>query len=190
MSILLLVIIGILLAGFVIAIAIGKSDESSDEPSTPASPQQLPQELVKKLDYLYQNPRSPVPGAGGLPDSAYTKLKLIYKNNFSSSYQQYMKRHHYKDTDVYRRANISRQLFSQIKCGKKSPSRSTAIAMVIALKPNDSEFDVLLEKAGYSLSTSYNLTPDEIIYECLHFNVYDVKAVNILLKRYNFNTLN
>ncbi len=60
-----------------------------------------------------------------------------------------------KDPVVYRKANLDRKLFSKIRSDKEyRPSKSTAIALSIALELNLDETLDLLRKAGYTLSRS------------------------------------
>ena len=47
---------------------------------------------------------------------------------------------------------ISRQSFSDIQSGKKSPKKETAILIAIQLKLSLAELEEFLNKAGYSLS--------------------------------------
>ncbi|MGI6607935.1 MAG: macro domain-containing protein [Erysipelotrichaceae bacterium] len=90
----------------------------------------------------------------------------------------------YKDSDVYKRANLDRRLFSKLRSSDDyQPSKSTAIALAFALRLSVSQTDDLLLKAGYSLSRS-NIS-DIIIKYCLDNEIYDVFEVNELLFHYN-----
>jgi len=84
------------------------------------------------------------------------------------------------DTDVYRRANIDRKLFSKIRSDKHyQPSKNTALALCIALKLNGQQANELLAKAGYTLSHASLF--DVIIEYCLDHEIYNIYEVNELL---------
>lgn len=54
--------------------------------------------------------------------------------------------------DIYKYINLSRQSFSDILSGRKTPKKETAILIAIQLKLSLVELEEFLEKAGYSLS--------------------------------------
>ena len=59
------------------------------------------------------------------------------------------------EVDCYKRAGISRQLFSKIRSNNDyAPSRNTAIALALSLHLSLEETDQLLETAGFALSHS------------------------------------
>lgn len=69
-------------------------------------------------------------------------LELIEKHGFE------------KDSEVYNKANISRQSWSLIISGKVTPSLNTLIKIVFALKLDNHECKYLFKKAGLTLASS------------------------------------
>ena len=60
-----------------------------------------------------------------------------------------------KDSEIYKRANLDRRLFSRIMSDRNyRPSRDTAIAAAIGLQLSLPETQDLLSRAGYTLSSS------------------------------------
>ena len=85
-----------------------------------------------------------------------------------------------KDSTVYRRAEISRQLFHKIVTNKHyQPTKSTAIQLALGLRLNLAETQKLLEKAGYALTRSSKT--DLVVQYFIERGEYDVVTVNIAL---------
>ena len=85
-----------------------------------------------------------------------------------------------KDSDVYRRAQISRQLFHKIISRKDyQPNKSTAIQLAIGLRLNLSETQKLLEKAGYSLSRCSKT--DLVVQYFIERGIYSIVEINLAL---------
>ena len=88
------------------------------------------------------------------------------------------------DVEVYKRANISRKLFSQIRTGKGyTPSKRTIIALAIALELTLEETNGLLERAGYTLSHSQLF--DVIVEFFIVRGKYDIFEINEVLFKYD-----
>ena len=82
-----------------------------------------------------------------------------------------------KDSDFYKKAGISKQVFSTIRSDVNyQPSKETAIAsaLVLRLRPEDAED--LLMRAGYAFSPA-NLF-DLTIRSCLERGIYRIMDVN------------
>lgn len=88
------------------------------------------------------------------------------------------------DALVYRRANLDRRLFSKIRCNENyKPSKSTALALAIALELNLDETTDLLGRAGLALSPSS--ISDLIVRYCIENRIYDIYEVNAILYEYD-----
>lgn len=93
-----------------------------------------------------------------------------------------------KDSDVYKRANIDRRLFSKIRADEDYvPSRKTAISFCLALQLELEEAKKLLATAGYTLSASSRF--DLIIMYLIENCEYNIHFANIVLDDYGEGTL-
>ena len=93
-----------------------------------------------------------------------------------------------KDSDVYKRANIDRRLFSKIRGDVDYlPSKKTAISFCLALQLEMDEAKKLLATAGYTLSESSRF--DLIIMYLIETCEYNVHFANIVLDDYGEGTL-
>ena len=91
------------------------------------------------------------------------------------------------DSEVYKKANIDRKLFSKIRCGKNYiPRKNVIIKLGLALDLPKSDFEKLLKSGGYTLSENRF---DLIISCCLYNNVYNLESVNDYLFTYCNATL-
>ena len=87
-----------------------------------------------------------------------------------------------KDSEIYKKVDIDRKLFSKIRCSNNYiPRRNVIIKLCFALGLNKDNFNKLLNSAGYSLSSSIF---DLVIIYCLDNNIYDINIVNNYLYTY------
>ncbi len=107
-------------------------------------------------------------------------------NNGSKTFQERLleliREKNMDEVTVYKNANIDRKLFSRIRCNKNyTPSKSTALALAIALQLNLEETKDLLLRAGMALSPS--ITFDIIVSCCIENQFYDISKINVVLFR-------
>lgn len=89
-----------------------------------------------------------------------------------------------RDATVYKRANMSRQLFAKIRRDDNyRPTKKTACALAFALRLPYEDALALLFRAGFTLSHSSKF--DVIVEYCLLNNIYDINQVNMVLYEFD-----
>ena len=102
---------------------------------------------------------------------SHTKSKSFNETLFS-----FIDEKGFKDSEIYKKVDIDRKLFSKIRCSNNYiPRRNVIIKLCFALRLERNEFNKLLNSAGYSLSNSRF---DQVISYCLDNKVYDLDVVN------------
>jgi hypothetical protein len=90
-----------------------------------------------------------------------------------------------KDSDVYKRAQMDRRLFSRIRSVKAYvPAKKTVLSLCLALELSREDADLLLASAGYSLSCASDF--DLIVAFCIERKVYDFISINEVLDHFGF----
>lgn len=111
----------------------------------------------------------------------------IFEDNASETFSEMMTRlveeSGEKNSAVYNRAQIDRQLFSRIKKNKDyQPSKDTAVALALALKLDFDKAKDFLASAGYTLTKSKR---DLIITFFIENKIFDTRLLNDYLYEYN-----
>lgn len=96
--------------------------------------------------------------------------------SFSSSLLKLIDAKGMTDSECYRKAGIDRRHFSKMRNDNYHPSKSTVLALCIALSLTKNEAVALLEKAGYTLSRSS--VQDLIVEYFLVNRQWDIDLVN------------
>lgn len=111
------------------------------------------------------------------PDASLSEWLDAIDEPFSTTLLALIDKRGMTDAEVYKRANMSRQLFSKIRSDEYyRPTKKTALALAIALKLDLDETEDLLQRAGFALSNSSKA--DVIVeYFILHGN-HDIFAIN------------
>ena len=87
------------------------------------------------------------------------------------------------DSEVYKKANLDRKLFSKIRCNPDyTPKKTTALALAIALGLTLDETVDLLARAGIALSPGSKF--DIIIEYCIEHRMYNIFEVNEVLFKF------
>lgn len=87
-------------------------------------------------------------------------------------------------SDIYNKANISRQLWSSIVSKKSHPSLNVCLNIALVMHVTNHECKYLLKKAGYTLASSNKFAL--IIRYAIENKIYDIDEVNDLLEKNGF----
>ena len=114
-----------------------------------------------------------LPAAASGLDDLLTRLDA----GFSETLLTLIDRSGKKDSEIYKRANVDRKLFSKIRNNPDyKPSKSTALAFAIALELDLDETRDLIGRAGYALSANSKF--DVIIEYFIRRKNYDIFEIN------------
>lgn len=161
----------------------GMADDSaaSDAMATPsAAPMAAPSAMP-------DDARLGSPARTAAPSTASRKqesvLKRLMKNldaSFSTTLMRMIDERGLKDSDVYKRANMSRQHFSKIRGNRHyKPKKQTVLALAVALRLSLDETRLLLERAGFALTHADER--DVIVEYYITTNNYDIYEINLAL---------
>jgi len=119
--------------------------------------------------------KAAVPMSGGLRD--YLDQR---ESTFTEHLLDLLKEKGEKDSAVYHRAQMSRQLFNKIiNRPDYQPTKSTAIQLAIGLRLDLPQTQKLLEKAGYALTRSSK--SDLVVQYFIQHGEYSIVAINTAL---------
>lgn len=152
-------------------------DESADAASA-APPAPCQAETARAPD-LAPAPAAPRTGRGGR-QSLIKRLLQHLDASFSTTLLSMIDERGLKDSDVYKRANMSRQHFSKIRTNSSyRPKKQTVLALAVALELTLDETRLLLERAGFALTHADER--DVIVEYFIARGDYDIYEINLAL---------
>jgi len=114
----------------------------------------------------------------------YVKKQLQNFNDILRDYiRNYNKKNNTKDSDIYIKANITKEHFNKIINQKIRPQKKPLIALGIALDLTKGEIEKLLNSAGFAFTNTSKF--DIIIMFCLEKNIRDIITINEFLYENN-----
>ncbi len=156
-----------------------------DVEAGPGGIELVPDDLGPAPDIIGEAPRQPASSStpAHVPDVTtpthrdLNRLLQTLDASFSETLLRLIDERGLSDAEAYKRANVSRQLFSKIrsKPGYR-PSKQTVLAFAIALELSPAETDELLKRAGFALSHSNKA--DIIVEYFITHRIYDIFTVN------------
>lgn len=123
---------------------------------------------------------APLPAAASIEYTAPSLNDLLAKTDagFTETLLKLIDKSGKKDSEVYKKANISKQHFSKIRKNPDyKPTKTTAVAFAIALELDLSQTQDLIGRAGFALTNSSKF--DVIIMyfiERKNYNLFDINA--------------
>lgn len=134
-------------------------------------------ERLRRMSVLESRTLSADAAAAPMAVGGLDSLLAHLDAGFSETLLKLIDRSGKKDSEIYKKANVDRKLFSKIRNNPDyKPSKATAIAFAIALELNLDETRDLVARAGYALSPSSKF--DVIIEYFIMQRDYDIFKIN------------
>ena len=151
----------------------------------------LQSEWIKQCEaYIERNRETVIKSFWGMAEIIPEEAEAYLNQNRGQTFHQqlfaFIDRTGKSDSDVYKKGNIDRRLFSKIRNRDYTPAKKTVIALCLALGLDRADADLLLQSAGYSLSKSDDY--DLAIAFCLEKKIYDIFDINEILYHFGFET--
>ena len=112
-----------------------------------------------------------------MKESLKTYLNHHKSLDFNELLFSYIDKSGFRDSEIYKKVDIDRRLFSKIRCNRNYiPKKNTVIKLGFALNLERYDFNKLLNSAGYSLKSNSDF--DLVVAYCLDNKIYDIDVVN------------
>ena len=122
-----------------------------------------------------------------IPQDLETLLKET-DAGFSETLLMLIDRTGKKDSEIYKKANVDRKLFSKIRNNKNyRPSKTTALAFAVALELNLEETRDFIGRAGFALTHSSKF--DIIVEYFIRKGDYNIHEINLMLFEFDQSQL-
>ena len=161
-------------------------DDMYAQPSAPSAP--MPTSAPKRLGSFSQRAMpdsmpsaTPARRAPKGTRKGFLKRLLAHMDaGFSDTLMRMIDERGLKDSEVYKRANMSRQHFSKIRSNPQyQPKKQTVLALAIALELSLDDTRLLLERAGFALTHADER--DVIVEYFISQGSYDIYEINLAL---------
>ncbi len=130
---------------------------------------------------------SGMPPSPSIPAPKSASLKDILKQTdagFSETLLKFIDKSGKKDSEIYKKANISKQHFSKIRNDSHyKPTKATALAFAVALELDLAQTQDLIGRAGYTLTNSSK--QDLIVKFFIEQRNYNIVEINIALYEFD-----
>lgn len=113
------------------------------------------------------------------PDREFSFVDFVEDESFNDCLRRIIREKNLIESDVYKRANLTKQAFNGIYNEGKVPKKNNVLALCIGLRLNIDEADDFIEKTGYSFSRGNK--HDYIVRYFLENGIYDVYKINEIL---------
>jgi len=143
---------------------------------------------MEEQEYSLSVDAAPAPMAADFSMEDLQDLLERTDEGFSATLLHLIDRSGKKDTEVYKRANIDRKLFSKIRSNPNyQPSKPTVLAFAMALELSLEETEMLLSRAGLALSHANK--QDIVVEFFIKSKNYDIFELNNVLFALDLPTL-
>lgn len=112
-------------------------------------------------------------------DKEFSFVDFVEDESFNDCLRRLIREKNLIESDVYKRANLTKQAFNGIYNEGKVPKKNNVLALCIGLRLNIDEADDFIEKAGYSFSRGNK--HDYIVRYFIENEIYDVYKINEIL---------
>lgn len=128
---------------------------------------------IENIDYTFEDKLC-------LSLSSIDEISIKAEESWQQSLFRWIDEKGYKDSEVYKRSNISKQTFSKIRSNDEyQPNKDTAIQLCFGLKLGIDDTLDLIGKAGFYLSDS--IKRDLVVRYFIEKGIYEMDTLNIIL---------